>query len=84
MPIRKLTRRVTEYFEDPLKGEQIVEYFTDPKQDKPKQVTDKFSEDEKAEIRPDDGTTIANSGHRSSYSDYSKAKGKSAENIVLD
>ena len=84
MPIRKLTRRVTEYFEDPLKGEQIVEYFTDPKQDEPKQVTDKFSEDEKSEIRPDDGTTIANSGHRSTYSDYSKAKGKSAETIVLD
>jgi len=53
MMAKKLTKRVTEYFEDPLDGEQVEEYFTDPKQDEPKQVTDNFSEDEKNEIRPD-------------------------------
>ena len=81
---KKIIKRVTEYFEDPLDGESVVEYFTDPKQDEPKQVTDTFSKDEKSEIRADEDTTIANSGQRSTYSDYSKTKGKSDENIVLD
>lgn len=53
---RKLTKRVTEYYEDPLNGESVYEYFTDPKQDEPKYVTDKFSEDTKSEIRADEVT----------------------------
>ena len=33
---------------------RVTEYYTDPKQDEPKQVTDTFSEDEKSEIRADE------------------------------
>jgi hypothetical protein len=52
----KLARRVTEYFQDPLNGEEIVETFDDPKQDESQLVTDVMPET-MAEISKQEGVS---------------------------